>query len=318
MSVKISLTMKYFICFIAVLFVFTANAQSDFFGIKLNIFSEQVKSVFTVEFESSKEKKKMKTNSKGLLSLNSVSYGEVYNLTISKNNFVTKTIKIDAKKGYYGDKVASGVIELEIDMIEALVYVDYEIITNSPVGLIEIAPETGSLENNKLFATNRKNEIDTFLNNAEILSKEMQSQFKRLLKGAKNEIDHNKFKSAESFLLSAEKIVINEETIGVRELLVVAMARGGDEVDAIKKIIAVANKLLTQESYNESIVLYKRVIRLDPKNDYAQKKINEINVLLVNMEKDNNEPLDIKTSTIEILARAKIIQENRIDRYYIR
>ena len=318
MSVKIGLTMKYFICFIAVLFVFTANAQSDFFGIKLNIFSEQVKSVFTVEFESSKEKKKMKTNSKGMLALNSVSYDEVYNLTISKNNFVTKTIKIDAKKGYYGDKVASGVIELEIDMIEALVYVDYEIITNSPVGLIEIAPETGSLENNKLFATKRKNEIEAFLKNAEIVSKEMQSRFKKLLKSAKNEIYNNKFKLAESFLLSAEKILINKETIGVRELLVFAVTREGDEVDAVKKIIAVADKLLTQGSYNESVILYKRVIRLDPKNNYAQEKINEINVLLVNMEKENNEPVDIGNSTSEILSKAKIIQENRIDSYYSR
>ena len=310
--------MKYFICFIAVLFVFTANAQSDFFGIKLKIFSEQVKSVFTVELESSKEKKKIKTNSKGFLTLNTVSYGEVYNLTISKNNFVTKTIKIDAKKGYYGDKVASGVIELEIDMIEALVYVDYEIITNSPVGLIEIAPETGSLENNKLFATKRKNEIEAFLKNAEIVSKEMQSRFKKLLKSAKNEIYNNKFKLAESFLQKAEKILINKETIDVRELFVFAVAREGDEVDAVKKIIAVADKLLTQGSYNESVILYKRMIRLDPKNNYAQEKINEINVLLVNMEKENNEPVDVGNSTSEILSKAKIIQENRIDSYYSR
>ena len=316
MSVKIGLTMKYFIWFIAVLFVLTASAQSSFFGIKLKIFSEQVKSVFTVELESSKEKKKMKTNSKGMLALNSVSYDEVYNLTISKNNFVTKTIKIDAKKGYYGDKVASGVIELEIDMIEALVYVDYEIITNSPVGLIEIAPETGSLENNKLFATKRKNEIEVFLKNAEIVSKEMQSRFKKLLKSAKNEIYNNKFKLAESFLQKAEKIVINEETIGVRELIVKAMSKEGDEIDAIEKIIAVADKLLVKERYNESIALYKRVIRLDPENNYAQEKINEIYVLLVNMEKENTEPLEIKISTIEILERAKIMQENRIDSYY--
>ena len=57
------------------------------------------------------------------------------------------------------------------------------------------------------------------------------------------------------------------------------------------------------------------MIRLDPENNYAQGKINEINVLLVNMEKQNNELMEVKTSTNEILARAKIIQENRIDNY---
>ena len=315
MSVKIGLTMKYFTWFITTLFVLTATAQSSFFELKLKLLSGQIKSGFTVELQSSKDQKKMTTNSKGILVLNSVAYDEVYKLILSKENFVTKTIKIDAKKGYYGDEVNNKVIELEIDMIEALLYVDYGIITNSPVGLIEIASESGSLENNKLFATNRKNEIDTFLNNAEILSKELQSQFKKLLKGAKNEIYKNKFKSAESFLQKAEKIVINEETIDVRELLVGAMTREGDELGAIKKIIFVADKLLIQESYSESIALYKRVIRLDPENNYAQEKINEINVLLVNMEKENNEPLEVKTSTSEILARAKIMQENRIDNY---
>ena len=298
------------------LFVLTASAQSSFFELKLKLLAGQVKSGFTVELQSSKDQKKMTTNSKGILVLNSVAYDEVYNLILSKENFVTKTIKIDAKKGYYGDEVTNEVIELEIDMIEALLYVDYGIITNSPVGVIEIASETGILENNKVFAANRKNEIDTFLKNAENLSKELQSQFKKLLKDAKNEIDHNKFESAESFLQKAEKVVINQETIGVRELLVIAMSKEGDEIDAIKKIIAVADKLLSKESYNESIALYKRVIRLDPGNNYAQEKINEINVLLVNMEKENTEPIEVKISTIEILERAKIMQENRIDSYY--
>lgn len=318
MSVKIGITMKYFTWLIITLFVLTASAQSSFFELKVKLLAEQIKSGFTVELQSSKEHTKMATNSNGILILNSVSYDEVYKLILSKENFVTKTIIIDAKKGYYGDEVTNDVIELEIDMIEAQLYVDYGIITNSPVGLIEIVSETGSLENNKLFATNRKNEIDTFLKKAEILSKELQRQFKKLLKGAKNEIDHNKFKSAESFLLSAEKIVINKETIGVRELLVGAMTREGDELGAIKKIIAVADNLFNQEIYNKSIALYKRVIRLDPENNYAREKINEINVLLVNMEKENNELLVVKTSTSEILARAKIMQENRINRYCTR
>ena len=308
--------MKYFIWLIAALFVVKASAQSGFFELRLKLLSRQGQSGFTVELESPKAQKKMKTNSKGILVLDSVPYYEVYKLTLSKDNFVTKTIKIDAKKGYYGDEVAHDVIELEIEMIEALLYVDYHVITNSLVGIIEIASETGILQNNKVFAANRKNEIDTFLKNAENLSKELQSQFKKLLKDAKNEIDHNKFESAESFLQKAEKVVINQETIGVRELLVIAMSKEGDAVDAIKKIIAVADKLLSKESYNESIALYKRVIRLDPGNNYAQEKINEINVLLVNMEKENTEPIEVKISTIEILERAKIMQENRIDSYY--
>jgi tRNA/tmRNA/rRNA uracil-C5-methylase (TrmA/RlmC/RlmD family) len=112
--------------------------------------------------------------------------------------------------------------------------------------------------------------------------------------------------------------VLNEETMALRQLLVVAMLREGDEIDAIKEIITVADKLLIQESYNESIALYKRVIRLDPKNNYAQEKINEINVLLVNMEQENNELVIVKTSKSEILARAKIMQENRIDNNYNR
>lgn len=316
MSVKIGLIMKCFICFITMLFVIVANAQSSFFELKLKLLSAQIQSGFTVELESPKEQKKMKTNSKGILVLNSVSYDEVYNLILSKDNFVTKIIKIDAKKGYYGDEVTNDVIELEIEMIEALLFVDYNIVTNSPVGLIEIASETGRLENNAFFANNRKNEIDNFLKTTENLSKGIQSQFKKLLKGAKNKIEDNKLELAESFLLSAEKIIINEETMALRELLVGEVLREGDEVDAIEKIITVADKLLIQENYNESIALYKRVIRLDPKNNYAQEKINEINVFLVNMEQENNELVIVKTSTNEIIARAKVMQKNRIDNYY--
>lgn len=308
--------MKCFICFITMLFVIVANAQSSFFELKLKLLSAQIQSGFTVELESPKEQKKMKTNSKGILVLNSVSYDEVYNLILSKDNFVTKIIKIDAKKGYYGDEVTNDVIELEIEMIEALLFVDYNIVTNSPVGLIEIASETGRLENNAFFANNRKNEIDNFLKTTENLSKGIQSQFKKLLKGAKNKIEDNKLELAESFLLSAEKIIINEETMALRELLVGKVLREGDEVDAIEKIITVADKLLIQENYNESIALYKRVIRLDPKNNYAQEKINEINVFLVNMEQENNELVIVKTSTNEIIARAKVMQKNRIDNYY--
>ena len=315
MSVKIGITMKYFTWLIATLFVLTASAQSNFFQLKLKLLPGQIKSGFKVELKSSKAQKKMTTNSTGVLVFNSVSYDEVYKLILSKVNFVTKTIIIDAKKGYYGDEVTNDVIELEIEMIEALLFVDYDVVTNSPVGLIEIASETGRLENNAFFATNRKNEIDNFLKTTENLSKGIQSQFKKLLKGAKNEIEDNKFELAESFLQKAEKIVINKETIDVRELLVGAMKREGDELGAIKKIIAVADSLFKQEIYNKSIALYKRVIRLDPENNYAQGKINEINVLLVNMEKQNNELMEVKTSTNEILARAKIIQENRIDNY---
>ena len=99
-SVKISLTMKYFIWLIAALFVLKASAQSSFFELRLKLLSEQNQSEFIVELESSTTQKKMKTNSKGILVLNPVLYDEVYKLTLSKDNFVTKTITIDAKNGY--------------------------------------------------------------------------------------------------------------------------------------------------------------------------------------------------------------------------
>jgi len=298
--------------------MWSGHAQSNVFDIELKISSSQKQGAFTVEIKSQKEKKKLNSNLKGILVINSVSYGEVYELILSKNNYVTKTIKIDAQKGYYKDEVSNDVVELDIEMIEALLYVDYGVVTNFPVGIIEIGSESGRLENNTVFAVKRKNEIDTFLETTNDLSRDLQDHFNQSLKDAKKQIENNNFKTAESLIQEAEEIAVNTDTEEVRTLLKGAVLRDGDEQDAITKIISVADTLLAEENYTKSLGLFKRVLRLDPENVYAQEKVNEINVLLVNMETDKKKMIDYKTSTSEILARAMKMQENRIEGYYNR
>jgi hypothetical protein len=83
--------MKYFTWLIVTLFVSAASAHSSFFELKLQLLTEQIKSGFLVELQSSKIIKKITANSKGIRVLNSMSYVEVYKLILFKEGFVTKT-----------------------------------------------------------------------------------------------------------------------------------------------------------------------------------------------------------------------------------
>jgi len=310
--------MKYFSLLFLSCVTILSSAQSDVFSIELQVLLIPDQKGVTVNLKSHSINRKLVTNAKGILEINSIKFGDVYELVLSKNKFVTKTIKIEAKKGYFEGESFNDVVAIEVEMIETQLYVDYDIVTNAPVGMIEIGPKTGRLENNEVFNTKRKNEIDFFLETAETLSIELQERLEKVLKRSKKLIEENELKLAEISIQEAEKIAINKDTKYVRESLEIANSRKGDEEVAISKIIKVADSLLAEENYKESLGLYKRVLRLDPENKYAQEKINEINVLLVNMEKKNDIVVDNKTSTSEILARAMRMQEKRIDGYYSR
>ena len=93
-------------------------------------------------------------------------YGYVYKVVFSKEGYVSKSVIIDAKKGFFAEDIGEKktlLDELGTSLIKQQPEIDYSVITNRPVAKAHIDPSSGGLEFDFGYIKTRKKEIDKFI-----------------------------------------------------------------------------------------------------------------------------------------------------------
>ena len=93
--------------------------------------------------------KTVSTASSGKYSPVEAEYGHIYKVVFTKDGYVSKSVVIDAKKGFFAEDISEKktyLDELGTSLITQQPNIDYGVITNRPVAKAHIDPATGHLD----------------------------------------------------------------------------------------------------------------------------------------------------------------------------
>ena len=131
---------------------------------------------------------KVSTASSGKYSPVEAEYGHVYKVVFSKDGYVSKSVVIDAKKGFFAEDInekKTYLDELGTSLINQQPNIDYSVVTSRPVAKAHIDPSTGHLDFDFGYINTRKKEIDKFIAALANADNEHEQKFMQLVKGGR-------------------------------------------------------------------------------------------------------------------------------------
>ena len=215
--------------------------------------------------------------------------GFVYTVKFSKSGYLSKSILINSKKGYFEEYFeAVTKLETDIDLLEEMQLCKSEIFPEI-VGRAFVRPETGELAWDLDFAEARKIEIEKIRSEMEESTNRYNKVLNLYNEGNYEEAEHLSVLLVGSPLKTSILDKLNEDIAN-------GISKG---INAqYQKLLAKADKYLADGDLAKSEVLFKRALSMNPEDSYPSEKLiiieNKRNLELVdNTELNaNTEPVD--------------------------
>ena len=282
----LALIITVFLTFVA----FNVNAQDEeedpilmFSGKITNSSGGKLAGVSVEFFRDNVSFTKVSTASSGKYSPVEAEYGHVYKVVFSKDGYVSKSVVIDAKKGFFAEDISEKktyLDELGTSLINEQPNIDYGVVTSRPVAKAHIDPSTGHLDFDFGYINTRKKEIDKFIAALANADNEHEQKFMQLVKAGDNAISSEQYVNAiakykEALKIKEDKNVtakIAEAENKLKDLE--AQNKVNEEFNnAIKK----GDQLLASNDYDASILEYKNAKAIKPADSLPDEKIKAAN-----------------------------------------
>ena len=210
-------------------------------------------------------------------------YGYVYKVVFSKDGYVSKSVIIDAKKGFFAEDIGEKktlLDELGTSLIKQQPEIDYSVITNRPVAKAHIDPTTGSLGFDFGYINTRKKEIDKFITALANDDNEHEQKFIQLVKAGDNAISSKQYVNAIAKYKDALKIKADENVtvkITDAEKKLEELEAQNKLFEEFNKIIKNGDQLLALNDFDGSIAEYNKAKGIIPDDSLPDEKIKAAN-----------------------------------------
>ncbi len=208
-------------------------------------------------------------------------FGHIYELTFSKSGYVSKTLILDAKKGYYEDEVEKKTfLESSATLFKEQPDIDYSIVTNKPVGKARIDPSTSKLDWDYTYLNQRKNEIESFLKQVTDKQRQQEDLFRKMVSQGNSEFSKRNYSIAIIKYKEALKI---KDDASVKQKIKDAENNLALQEEEKKKnaefdlLIQKGDNLLSSNKFDEAISIYEQAKALKPGDQIPYVKIQEAN-----------------------------------------
>ena len=208
-------------------------------------------------------------------------FGHVYELSFSKSGYVSKTLVLDAKKGYYADEVEKKTfLESPITLFKQQPDVDYSIVTNKPVGKARIDPSTSKLDWDYTYLNQRKNEIEKYLKQVANKQRQQEDLFRKLVTQGNTEFSNKNYSVA---ILKYKEALKIKEDAAIQQKIKDAEKNLALQEEEKKKnaefelMIQKGDNLLSSNKFDEAIAVYEQSKSLKPGDQTPYVKIQEAN-----------------------------------------
>ena len=208
-------------------------------------------------------------------------FGHIYELTFTKSGYVSKTLILDAKKGFYVDEMEKKTyLETSATLFKKEPEVDYSIVTNKPVGKARIDPSTSKLDWDYTYLNQRKNEIEKFLKQVANKQRQQEDLFRKMVAQGNSEFTNKNYSVAIIKYKEALKI---KEDANVQQKIKDAEKNLALQEEEKKKnaefelLIQKGDNLLSSNKFDEAIAVYEQSKSLKPGDQVPYVKIQEAN-----------------------------------------
>ena len=231
--------------------------------------------------------KTLSTSSNGKYGPVECLFGHIYELQFSKDGFVSKTLELDTKKGYYPEDVEKKTyIEPSITLFQKKPNIDYSVVTSKPVGKAKIDPKTSKLDWDFTYLGQRKKEIERYLQQVAEKVRKEEELFKKFVREA--DISNSKGEYSVAIVKYKEALKIKEDESIKAKIVAAEKGIAGLEADKEKtaefnKLIQAGNNFLVSNKFDEAISEYEKAKALKPGEQVPYDKIREANKMKVDL-----------------------------------
>lgn len=214
-------------------------------------------------------------------------FGHIYELQFSKEGFVSKTLALDTKKGYYAEDIEKKTyIEPSITLFQKKPNIDYSVVTSKPVGKAKIDPKTSKLDWDFAYLGQRKKEIDRYLQQVAEQARKEEELFKKLVREA--DISNSRGEYSLAIVKYKEALKIKDDENIKAKIVAAEKGIAGLEADKEKtaefnKLIQAGNNFLVSNKFDEAIIEYEKAKALKPGEQISYDKIREANKMKVDL-----------------------------------
>ena len=226
---------------------------------------------------------KVSTASSGKYSPVEAEYGHVYKVVFSKDGYVSKSVVIDAKKGFFAEDInekKTYLDELGTSLINQQPNIDYSVVTSRPVAKAHIDPSTGHLDFDFGYINTRKKEIDKFIAALASADNENEQKFDQLVKAGDNAVGSELYDNAIAKYKEALKIK-DDNNVSAKITDAENKRKEFEEQKAINeefnKAIKKGDQLLASNDFDGSVVAYKNAKAIKPDDSLPDEKIKAAN-----------------------------------------
>ena len=221
-----------------------------------------------------------KTTTGGKYDVIEAPFGFIYLLSFEKNGYVTKSVLIDAKNGYFKEDQGNSQIPLDMTIFTEEESIDYSIITDQPVGKLRIFEDGLELDN--VYNSQRKTEIDKFFEQIENQAKQKELKFNNLVTDgnklfSKSEYANAILKYEEALKIKSDNVVSSQLANAKKNLELAAEQK--ELQNKYDEFISTGDKSVSGSDFKTALENFNKAKELIPGNKIAYSKIKEVEKL---------------------------------------
>ena len=223
---------------------------------------------------------KSENTSAGKYDVIEIPFGFIYLITFEKDGYVSKSVLIDAKNGYFIEDQGDSQIPLDMTIFPKEDKIDYSIVNNQPVGKLRIFEDGLGLDN--VYNDQRKSEIDKFFKQIENEAKQKEIKFNDLVSNGNKSFSKNDFATAINKYEEALKIksdnIVSSQLETAKKNLDLANAQKEQEKQ-YDSFISSGDQSLKTSDFQSALEQYNKAKELIPANQTAYDKIKNLEKL---------------------------------------
>ena len=206
-------------------------------------------------------------------------FGHIYELTFSKSGYVSKTLLLDTKKGYYPEEVEKkSYIESSVQLFKKQSDVDYSIVTDRPVGKARINPTDSKLDWDFNYVNQRKKEIESYIKSVAENARQQEELFNKMVK--EGNLAFTKTNYSIAILKYKEALKIKSSSAVVQKIKdaedKIAQLEKDKEKDAeFLALIQKGENLILSQKFDEAIAIFNQAKEVKPGDRLPYTKIEE-------------------------------------------
>lgn len=214
-------------------------------------------------------------------------FGHIYELTFSKSGYVSKSLLLDTKKGYYPEEVElKSYIESSLELFKEQPETDYSIVTDRPVGKARINPTDSKLDWDFTYVNQRKKEIENYIKSVASKARQQEELFKKMVSEGNSAFSKANYNIAilkykEALKVKSDETVIQKIKDANAKMAQLESDKANDA--QFQALIQKGDNLVLSEKFDEAIQIYNQAKEVKPEDQLPYKKIDDANLKKENL-----------------------------------